>query len=282
MDWNQAKKKWLNELATKLDKQEAILNLNILAEEILPYSKIEIKVNNFDLKPNELLFFETAVTQLLNNEPLQYIISKAWFRGFELFVNENVLIPRPETEELISLIINENKKVNPTILDIGTGSGCIPIALKKEISHSDISAVDVSKEAIKVAKKNAKNLKTNIQFKVVDILDQKQWNQFPQFDIIVSNPPYIPNKEKSLIESNVLDYEPHLALFVENDKPIIFYDKISDFALIHLKNEGKLYFECNEFNAKEVQQLLLDKKYKEVEIIKDLQGKERMIKALIS
>jgi release factor glutamine methyltransferase len=218
--------------------------------------------------------------RLINQEPIQYITGIAPFYGYFFQVNPSVLIPRPETEELVYLIhdyIKKNKLDAPRILDIGSGSGCIPITLNLLNVDSEILSVDISEEAIKVAISNNSKLGGTVVFEKLDILDENQWNRLGEFDIIVSNPPYIPNQEKSLMSSNVLDHEPHIALFVEDDNPFIFYKKIHDFAERYLKNEGAIFLECNEYNAQEVKSIY-ESQYV-TEIVNDMQGKERMVVA---
>lgn len=251
---------------------------------LLYYSKMSKK--DLFLKENETLdnsllkYLNQSVKRLIEGEPLQYVLEEAYFLDKKFFVNSNVLIPRPETEELVELIKANFSNINPlTIIDIGTGSGCITISLKSHYIHSKIYAIDVSKGALEVANINAKNHQTEIEFKLVDILYKAEWTNLPKFDVIVSNPPYIPNTEKALMHENVLQHEPHLALFVEDDNPLIFYDKIADFALLHLNHNGQLFFECNEFNAQEVADLLLRKGFCLANIHKDINGKDRMIQA---
>jgi len=217
--------------------------------------------------------------RLLNNEPVQYILGQADFYGLKFKVSPAVLIPRPETEELVYWILENKTPENPTILDIGTGSGCIPITLKRKMPQAAISAIDVSPTALEMAKANADLNKTAISFILTDILEERLWSMLSSYDIIVSNPPYIPQEERKLMPKQVLDYEPDLALFVENEHPLIFYKKIGQFALQHLNKGGQLYYECNEFNAKKVAVLLQDLGFSKVELTKDMEGKERMIRA---
>jgi release factor glutamine methyltransferase len=200
----------------------------------------------------------------------------------KFFVEENVLIPRPETEELVEWIVTDfkqgknSKPIN--IIDIGTGSGCIPIALKKELSNSNITAIDVSEKALLVAKKNAENLNATIHFLQIDFLDKNGWKRLQLYDTIVSNPPYIPINEKEILSKNVTDFEPGIALFVENNDPYIFYKKIAEFAKTHLKESGKIYVEVHEEYAKDVKTIFENAGYL-AEIKKDIYGKERMVKA---
>lgn len=230
------------------------------------------------LTESDLLKVIYCVKALKMNKPLAYIIGEWEFYGLPFKVNEHTLIPRPETEELVILILKENVgELN--ILDIGTGSGCIPISLKKQSNNYRVLAVDVSKGAIEIATENAKINEVEITFKEYDILKNRHEKFTPQLDVIVSNPPYIPEKDKALMDSNVLDFEPHLALFVANSEPLIFYDAISDFALQNLKNSGKLYFEIHENYGKEVLNLLHEKRFSEVKIIQDINGKNRIVSA---
>lgn len=235
---------------------------------------------------SELLKFSFAVKYLKQQQPIQYIIGKADFYGLKLAVNEHVLIPRPETEELIQLIIkdcstSEEKKV--AILDIGTGTGCIAIALKKHIPFSEIHALDVSKEALEVAQKNAQLNSTTIHFHELNVLAIPENNSISstKFDIIVSNPPYITLSEKEAMHKNVTDYEPHLALFVEDYEPLLFYTHICELALKALNKGGKLYFEINQQYGEETKKLLEQKGFTNVELIKDLNNNYRIVKGLL-
>ncbi len=218
-----------------------------------------------------------VVTQLKKSKPLAYILGEVEFFGLELKIDENTLIPRPETEELVQLIINENEgREQLSILDIGTGSGCIALALKANLLDSTIYAWDISDKALEKARENAIMNSLQITIEKVDILKKPIVSK--KVDVIVSNPPYICYDEKKLMEINVLNYEPHLALFVKNNNPLEFYNAIADFALNHLKESGKLYFEINEKYAKEVQSMLIEKAFKNVNLVKDLNGKERIVK----
>lgn len=254
----------------------------------------------FTIKPNnendENVFqtfltedFEHIKDRLLRGEPVQYVVGFAWFYGLKFKVNNSVLIPRPETEELVEWVLEKTKRLEKThknirILDIGTGSGCIPITLKVKNPNLEVIAVDISESALITASRNAYRHGVEIDFKLVDILDSSAWSSLGDYDIIVSNPPYIPHAEKTLMEGNVLDFEPHLALFVDNDDALIFYEKIADFALKHLGNclsGGVLFFECNTFNALQVVAMLESKKFKNIELRKDMSGHDRMIKAFV-
>jgi len=216
----------------------------------------------------------TAFQELLQGKPIQYIIGKAPFYGREFFVSPAVLIPRNETEELVHLIMKENPEKGLRILDIGTGSGCIPITLALEMNDPEVFALDISEEALKVAEQNAKSLGVSLEFLKLDILKE----EIPEgnLDIVVSNPPYVRYAEKTMMHQNVLDHEPHLALFVFDEDPLLFYREIARKALKALKPEGKLYFEINEAFGTDIRKLLKSLGYSQIRILKDLNGKERM------
>jgi release factor glutamine methyltransferase len=215
------------------------------------------------------------------NFPIQYILGEAYFYELTFKVNDSVLIPRPETEELVELILKENTKPK-SLLDIGTGSGCIPIALKKNLPTCHVSACDISLDALKVAKQNAHENAADVHFFECDILSQDSIHlSDKQFDLIVSNPPYILNTEKQIMQAQVLEHEPHLALFVKGSDAIIFYRKIIELCLTHLASGGKLFFELNPFTAEEVKLFALEQNYfSSVDIINDMSGKKRFLKAV--
>lgn len=220
--------------------------------------------------------------RLLHGEPVQYVLARAGFFGEQFFVNLHVLIPRPETEELVQWILEATPlAADFKVLDIGTGSGCIPIILKKKRPKLSVQAIDISAGAIRVAELNAEVHEVEVSFLQLDMLNQSAWEQFHKLDIIVSNPPYIPLQEKTLMPQQVTDYEPAEALFVSNEQPLLFYDVISDFALQHLNKNGQLFFETNEFNALQVVELLQHKGFQHVELRQDLSGKNRMVRAIL-
>jgi release factor glutamine methyltransferase len=233
------------------------------------------------LTDEELVWFKDVTRRLKNEEPIQYILGETSFFGYSFNVNENVLIPRPETEELVEWIIKsvENKDVEISILDIGTGSGCIPISLKKELPNIKITGFDISSEALTVAQANSKLNNADVSFQKVDILSTVEIKE--NFDIIVSNPPYVRELEKKEIKNNVLNNEPHLALFVSDDNPLLFYNRIADVAKINLNKNGLLFFEINQYLGPETKQMLEIKGFKNVELKKDLFGNNRMIKATL-
>ena len=214
---------------------------------------------------------------LLQNKPVQYVLQEAWFYEMKFYVNEHVLIPRPETEELIELIIKTNNPIS-NILDIGTGSGCIPITLKKKIPHTTIVTIDVSEDALVVAKKNAAELNVEIELNQLNFLDETNWNELGIFDIIVSNPPYIKQSEIINMQPNVVANEPHIALFVADDDALVFYRKIAAFGKTHLTINGKIFVEINEALGNETISLFEEFGYR-AELKKDMQGKNRMIVA---
>ena len=238
-----------------------------------------------------------VVKQLLEHKPIQYVLGEVWFYKMKLKVNEHVLIPRPETEELVEWAVEDlrstmfdvrNERVGDDIeprtsdilhiLDVGTGSGCIAVALKKEIPGSEVFAIDVSEDALQVAKENASDQDVVVNFLQLDFLDETSWESLSAFDVIISNPPYIPEKEISSLAENVVEYEPHLALFVTDEDPFIFYKKIAAFAGEHLKKGGKIFVEIHESYAENVKLVFEEKNFK-TEARKDIYGRERMIKA---
>jgi len=224
---------------------------------------------------------QTIQQRLANHEPVQYILGQADFYGLKFNVTPAVLIPRPETEELVYWMLESIEKSNLKIVDIGTGSGCIPITLKKKMPSAAITGWEISEEALEIAKQNALLNQVEVTFKVVDILKEANWPSLPKFDIIVSNPPYIPHSEIGLMPKQVTHFEPNLALFVDNQAPLIFYQKIAEFAWQKLNKSGQLFFECNEFNAKEVVLILRQLGFSQVELEKDMEGKERMVRGIL-
>ncbi len=246
----------------------------------IPYSQTiaykDIKITNTQEKD-----IKTIAKRLQKGEPIQYIIGETEFFGLTFCVNSNVLIPRPETEEIVEWIINDTKLIqnNPIkILDIGTGSGCIAVCLAKYINKSQVTAVDVSQQAIETACENANKNKVEIKLVRDDILSKETADLNETFDIIVSNPPYIAYKEKKSMHHNVLLYEPHLALFVPDDNPLLFYKAIAQFAHHFLNQNGHLYLEINNLYADETMNLLSLFNFNTV-LKKDISGKNRMIKA---
>ncbi len=219
-----------------------------------------------------------CILQLQLHTPVQYILEEAWFYGMKLHVNKNVLIPRPETEELVNWIVEEYpKEAAPVIIDIGTGSGCIAIAVKKALPAATVYAVDISSEALKVAQKNADLQNADVIFRQADILDRSVYSQLPLFDTIVSNPPYIPEKEQADMSKNVTQYEPHLALFVPDDHPLRFYEAIGNLSSENLKPEGRIYLEIHETFGEATRTLYYNLGYSNIRTKKDMQHKDRMM-----
>jgi release factor glutamine methyltransferase len=244
------------------------------------------KVFNFQkadaLSEEQKTRFENIRQRLINKEPVQYILGQADFYGLKFKVNSHTLIPRQETEELVYWIletIKEQKLGKTSILDIGTGTGCIPITLKVKNQALEAKGLDISQEAVELAIENANLNRVEVAIEKVDILSKEAWPLLGEWDIIVSNPPYIPPSESTLMPDHVLEHEPHLALFVEEDEPLIFYEEIARFAKQNLRRGGYLFFECNEFNAPKVQAFVQALGFTEVTLQKDLMGKERMIRA---
>lgn len=273
-----------NELIDVYPNNEIDSFFFLLIDEYLGLQRIDTVLKpDFKIDEQELSILKNALKRLKKEEPIQYIIGKTEFYGYPFLVDENTLIPRPETEELVEWVLQEveswkldNRKAI-SILDIGTGTGCIPISLAKKLPEINISAIDVSKNALKVANKNARLNKVNVNFIELDILNTKNLPQ--QYDIIISNPPYVRELEKAEIKNNVLQNEPHLALFVSDENPLVFYNKIADLAKDYLSKNGLLFFEINEYLGKETVEMLKYKGFNNIELRKDLFKNDRMIKA---
>jgi release factor glutamine methyltransferase len=282
MTIHEASQQLLFQLFHLYDEREAKNITDWVMENITGWKKIDrVSNKSVPLSAAQQIQLQQYTNELLNHTPVQYVLHEAWFYKMKLYVDENVLIPRPETEELVEWIINEvtgkNSKLK-TILDIGTGSGCIPLALKKHLPAFEVHSCDISEAALSVAKKNAAGQQLEIQFHRCNILSKTERESLPQFDIIVSNPPYIPQKDKASMAPNVLKHEPHIALFVEDDDPLVFYTAIADFASTHLKKNGTIYLEIHEDLGLAVISLFKEKGYNRTELKKDLQGKDRMVR----
>ena len=264
----------------------------LLLEEYLGFRRVDIVLkSDFKITQETLNLLQSATKQLEQEVPLQYIIGKTEFYGLPFVVNKHVLIPRPETEELVACVVSESSRVKTfntstkqtteikqlKILDIGTGSGCIPVSLKKQLPFAKISAIDISKEALTVAKKNAVLNNVDIHFILQDILKTVALDQ--HYDIIISNPPYVRELEKKELKNNVLKNEPHVALFVENDNPLIFYAKIAELAKKYLNKNGLLFFEINQYLGTETIDLVNKKGLKNIQLKKDMFGNDRIIVA---
>jgi len=265
----------VNNISAIYDKREAENISRNLLMDYFDLSHTDFLTNKELIADKEqTLFLENTISRLLEHEPVQHITGKAFFYGLEFHVNKNVLIPRPETEELVREIINL-KSDRPDILDVGTGSGCIAITLAKFLPGSRVDSMDVDENALHIARENAQRLNVQVHFFQADILNDPEIGK--TYDIVVSNPPYIPLQEKRKMDRNIVDYEPELALFVPDERPLIFYEKIADFAVRHLKKKGHLFFEIHENMSKRVIGILGSKNFDLIHVKKDLQGKERMV-----
>lgn len=278
-NWFDIKQKYLQQLTSIYSNNEAKQLLKITFEEFYPKNAIvEFNHPSFTINDDVKKRFDEVIQRLLKHEPIQYILNKAWFLDDTYYVDNHVLIPRPETEELVNAIQKQHPNFEGQLIDIGTGSGCIPISLAKAFPQAKIIAVDVEKGALQVAQKNAKTHQVAIEFKQGDFLSNSFRNTLNKIDIIVSNPPYIPYQEKNMMSESTKQYEPKSALYVENDNALIFYEALLNFAQEKLVDSGWVYLECNEYNAKDVDKLFKSANF-ESEIIKDLQGKDRILKA---
>lgn len=267
-------------LCSLYEKDEANAMILILFKYYFNIDRVRMVLEpDLRLSESEMLKIHFAVKDLLRNKPIQYVTGETEFCDLKFKVNENVLIPRPETAEMIFKIVNsQHSTVNNhcSIIDIGTGSGCIAISLAKMISNSNVYALDISEEALKIAKENAFNNNVNVSFIHDDILNLKN-NIETKFDIIVSNPPYVRELEKEEMHNNVLKWEPHKALFVSDNDPLIFYRNILEFAKTHLKDNGEVWFEINEYLGKEMSDLCHELGFSNVKIHKDFRDRDRVM-----
>lgn len=270
--------KELNKLYTLSEIDELAFRV---FEHYLQFKREDMKkLEEQNINQSELLLIYDAAKDLAKGRPLQYILGETYFYKYTFLVNEHVLIPRPETEELVELIYNENKDRSIDIIDFGTGSGCIPISLKRLIPNADIQACDISIEALQLARTNAERNGVELDFFEMDILNANT-NAFKTYDIIVSNPPYIKEIEAGQLHKNVIDHEPHLALFVKGNDDTIFYKRIIDLCVVHLKPSGKLYFELNPLTAMDVKAYADSKDiFLAIDLIKDISGNVRFLKAI--
>lgn len=231
-----------------------------------------------ELSDAQVRKIKDIIERLQQHEPIQYILGKTEFYGMPFFVTPDVLIPRPETEELVEWIISENSIEKPVILDIGSGSGCIGVTLAKKIPKAEVHAWDLSEKALEITRKNAELNNVQVHTSQTNVLKLQDCNTL--FDIIVSNPPYVLEAEKEQMDRNVLDYEPALALFVPNENPLLFYERISDIAMTNLHSGGRLYFEINREKGVKIEGMLKAKGYTNVQLRKDISGNNRMIHAV--
>ncbi len=304
MTINTAYRQLLYQLYELYDNREAANIADWVIEYITGQKRIDrIIYKNIPLNNKQTLQLSTFTDQLLQHKPVQYVLNEAWFAGMQFYIDESVLIPRPETEELVEMVIKmydlrgtmydikakEENLINTSqisnqqlqIIDIGTGSGCVSIALKKKLQHASITAIDISDNALAIAKKNATLLQTEILFKQVDFLDDTTWANLGQFDVIVSNPPYIKQSESSGMSKHVTSYEPSQALFVADNDALIFYKKIALFGKQYLANKGQIFVEINEAFGSETIAVFNNLGYKTA-LKKDLQGKDRIILAWLT
>ena len=284
MTFNEARTVLTKELKNVYDNDELKNIIDLVIEHITNMPRMDQVKNKASYLTCEQLEDIDAITERLKlNEPVQYILGEAWFAGLKFKVNKNVLIPRPETEELVHWIVNEatsHELRAASILDVGTGSGCIPITIKKKLPGSTVTAIDVCSEALFTATENAIAHNAEIDFVLLDFLDEQKWNELGQFDNIVSNPPYVTQSEIRTMHGRVTAFEPTLALFVPDNDPLLFYKKLADFSLKHLNPKGNLFVEINETSGDAVVNLF--RVFTNVELRKDMQGKDRMIKAQIN
>lgn len=268
---------FIQQLTSLYGADEAESFFYLILEELRNMKRIDLALQHeavFTLEEVEKWSF--FLEELKQEQPIQYLLGKTSFYGLDFEVNKNVLIPRPETEELVEWIITDNEHKEINILDIGTGSGCIAVTLAKFLPKAKIYAIDISEEALKTAKKNALSNAVEIAFIQKNILEAKSLPE--KFDVIVSNPPYVRNLEKKEIQNNVLENEPHLALFVTDEDPLIFYRKITELAQASFNPKGILYFEINQYLGQEMISLLLDKNFQNIQLRKDIYDNDRMLK----
>jgi release factor glutamine methyltransferase len=285
MKIKQYRTQFIKELSPFYDAYEAESFFYLILENKHKLRQIDLALNHeLTFSDADLCIWAAFLDELKKEVPIQYLLGKTNFYGLDFEVNENVLIPRPETEELVEWIISEKTKEDKSkkikILDIGTGSGCIAISLAKNLPNTEVFGIDVSKKAIETAKRNAINNNVDVTFVYLDILETDLLTC--NFDIIVSNPPYVRNLEKEEIKKNVLDYEPHLALFVDDNDALIFYRKIATLAKGSLFENGRLYFEINQYLGKEMTDLLEKMNFKNIELRKDIYDNDRMISCKVS
>ncbi len=267
-------------LSPLYSKEEIESITKLIFEKVLGLTRLQVYLNQHEIiSAANLAQIKEILNRLSHFEPIQYILGETEFYGLKFIVNQAVLIPRPETEELVEWIVNDFKNLSPKILDIGTGSGCIPISLLKNLPEALAEAWDISSEALDVAKLNASLNQVDIGFCYADVLNSVFPENQKLYDIIVSNPPYVTQSEQSQMLKNVTDYEPDMALFIRDSDPLVFYRLIADIACSRLKTDGNLYFEINERFGNEVVELLKSKGFSNVVLKKDINGKDRMVKA---
>ncbi|AEW00827.1 protein-(glutamine-N5) methyltransferase, release factor-specific [Niastella koreensis] len=292
MTFYEAQQQLQKALTELYDDREAANIADWVMEHVTGLRKIDRIIHKQSpLAPEKVNLLQEYTRQLLTHKPVQYVLHEAWFCGMPFYVDENVLIPRPETEELVEWVsaignrhsVDGKRQTAETlrILDVGTGSGCIPVSLKKKLPQAEVYACDVSEGALAVAARNAAAQETPVNFIKIDFLDAGSWSLLPEVDIIVSNPPYIPQSDKNTMFQNVLAHEPHLALFVPDNDALVFYDAIARFAQSNLVSQGCVFVEIHEELGQKTKELFEGKGFY-AEVKKDFQGKDRMVKAVLS
>ena len=284
MNLQEAQHKLQSGLQGLYEAREAATIADWVMEDLTGWKKIDRLLHKNDaLAAPELDLLKRYTTELLTHKPVQYVLKESWFAGMKFYVDEHVLIPRPETEELVDWIVSEASGQPPEqslpILDVGTGSGCIPVALKKKLGQALVTACDISAEALAIARRNAATHTTPIHFMQLDFLDSTQWPALPSVHFLVSNPPYIPQKDKTSMASNVVSFEPPVALFVDDNDPLVFYRALAGYARGKLLPGGAIFVEIHEELASGVMQLFRENGFPGLTLKKDMQGKDRMIKA---
>lgn len=272
-----------SELTLKYETEEIDILAGYCFQDFNHITKKDLLLNpDKTVSESDLLKYSFAVKDLKRGRPIQYILGKAWFMSHEFDVNESVLIPRPETEELTELVIHELMMHDETVsvIDIGTGSGCIPISVKLKKPRTHVYALDVSQDALAVAQQNASKLNADVKFMHVDFLDKSKWEKLPPVSIIVSNPPYVKASESSAMLDRVKDHEPHAALFVPDEDALVFYKAIAEFAMLKLKPGGKVFVEINEALGIETCIVFQKAGLSDVQLKQDMQGKDRFVTAM--
>jgi len=283
MTLNEARTVLAKELKSIYENEELKNIIDLVLEHITGLPRIEQVRNKIPyLTCTQLEDLDTITERLRQNEPVQYVLGEAWFAGMKFKVNKHVLIPRPETEELVDWVVKQYAidTRQLAIIDIGTGSGCIPITLKKKLPEAKVSAIDVCSEALFTATENAIALDAEVDLMLLDFLDEEKWKELGQYDVIISNPPYVRQSEVNTMHTRVKNFEPHLALFVPDTDAWLFYKKLADFSLQHLRPGGSLFVEINEALGESIINLFKEKGLINIELRKDMQGKDRMIRAI--
>jgi release factor glutamine methyltransferase len=296
MTVQEATRQLLFQLFHIYEQREAANIADLVMERVTEWKKIDRVLNKaVPLSDEKVKLLARYTDELLSHKPVQYVLNEAWFYGMNLFVDENVLIPRPETEELVKWVLDEVKHYavhqgkalslsslfqQPAVLDVGSGSGCIALALKKQFPAATVYSCDVSEKALEVARTNATAHRANINFIPCDFLNAVQRDALPHVDFIVSNPPYVPMQNKSAMSLHVVDHEPHLALFVEDSDPLIFYKAIAAFSKTHVAAKGQIFVELHEDMGDAVMEVFALHDFQEIELKKDMQGKTRLLRAV--